>query len=301
MPSAARPPHPIGHDFRVWYSSPRPVEGVRLRGLGLREEMRPGLVDRPQGTGDWMVMAFPAETRIGDTDLAGPLLMIWPPGAAQRYGQPARRWLHSWFHAEGLEDLVAVCRPPLATPILGFAMERLEGPLRVLHAELAREHAVAAAVAAQVESVLRCAAAVGSSLADDGGPWADLRAHLEGCFDERLTLAGLAQRFGLSPNHLCTGFRRRFGVTPIAFVIALRLDRARLLLGDRNRTVAEVAEAVGYPSLHHFTRLYRARFGRSPRALLPRPAGPSGLEGMTDAGRATPPWTNRDPRFSQGK
>jgi AraC-like DNA-binding protein len=48
-----------------------------------------------------------------------------------------------------------------------------------------------------------------------------------------------------------------------------RLDRARAMLLDpsQRRSVAEVAAAVGLPNAAHFSRIFRARYGHSPREL----------------------------------
>lgn len=59
-----------------------------------------------------------------------------------------------------------------------------------------------------------------------------------------------------------------------------RLERARAMLLDpsQTRSVAEIAAAVGLPNAAHFSRIFRARYGLSPRELrgLRAPSRPSG-------------------------
>jgi transcriptional regulator GlxA family with amidase domain len=47
----------------------------------------------------------------------------------------------------------------------------------------------------------------------------------------------------------------------------LRLDRARVLLSDRNRRIADVAAEVGWHDAPHFCRLFRRRCGVTPGSL----------------------------------
>lgn len=58
------------------------------------------------------------------------------------------------------------------------------------------------------------------------------------------------------------------GTTPGRYILARRLKRARVLLADpaqRRRTIGEIAYAVGFADLPHFSRSFRVAFGHSPR------------------------------------
>ena len=48
-----------------------------------------------------------------------------------------------------------------------------------------------------------------------------------------------------------------------------RLERARAMLHDpsERRSIAEIAAAVGLPNAAHFSRIFRVRYGVSPREL----------------------------------
>lgn len=62
-------------------------------------------------------------------------------------------------------------------------------------------------------------------------------------------------------------FRQRTGIPPNEFLISIRLDKATELLQNSSYSVSEVAEMVGYPDSHYFSRLYRKKKGGAPRAL----------------------------------
>jgi AraC-like DNA-binding protein len=65
------------------------------------------------------------------------------------------------------------------------------------------------------------------------------------------------------------GFRRLFGeytgCSPVEYRNDLRLERARLLLQSGEYNVSEAAEAVGFTNLSFFIRLYKKKFGHTPK------------------------------------
>lgn len=86
-------------------------------------------------------------------------------------------------------------------------------------------------------------------------------------FQQDLTLAALADQSGYSRAHFLRMFRSATGKTPLRYVQDHRLDRARAQLASPNRSITEVAQATGFSSHSHLTRLFRARFGTTPSAF----------------------------------
>ncbi|MEZ5716040.1 MAG: helix-turn-helix transcriptional regulator [Paracoccaceae bacterium] len=68
-------------------------------------------------------------------------------------------------------------------------------------------------------------------------------------------------RAGLSDRSLHRRFRAATGLTPNAYVQALRVEKARGRLERTRDPVAQIAHAVGYSDLPAFTRLFRASTG----------------------------------------
>lgn len=84
-----------------------------------------------------------------------------------------------------------------------------------------------------------------------------------------LRLDEVASAAGLEATSAVRAFRRHLGQPPVAYHAALRMDLAAELLGQA-ASVAEVAHAVGFEDPFHFSRAFRARFGRPPSAVLGR-------------------------------
>jgi AraC-like DNA-binding protein len=77
------------------------------------------------------------------------------------------------------------------------------------------------------------------------------------------SVADAARDLGMSVRHLQNLFRKS-GATPMNWLYAVRLDRARRLLLESDMTVGDVASTVGFRDVSHFSRSFRRRFGASP-------------------------------------
>ncbi|HYE04072.1 MAG TPA: AraC family transcriptional regulator [Planctomycetota bacterium] len=95
---------------------------------------------------------------------------------------------------------------------------------------------------------------------------AEMLATIEGRIDRPTSLADLARIAGFTPQHLTRRFRRALGVTPMACLMAMRLERSARLLRDGRLTVRAIAESVGFADPAYFSRAFKARFGHSPTA-----------------------------------
>lgn len=72
---------------------------------------------------------------------------------------------------------------------------------------------------------------------------------------------------GFSYPHLCRLFHRAFGVTPVEYRTAVRLERAKTLLRDPKISVGEAAYAAGFHDPGYFARCFRKQNGMSPKAF----------------------------------
>lgn len=80
-----------------------------------------------------------------------------------------------------------------------------------------------------------------------------------------IQLQEYARDLGLNAAYLSDLFSRAVGVPFKAYLVELRLEKARELLGDPANTVSEVAYAVGYTSEARFRMAFKKATGLSPR------------------------------------
>ena len=115
---------------------------------------------------------------------------------------------------------------------------------------------------------------------------ADAVAFIHDNCTREISLGDIAAAASLSPFHLARVFKQALGVSPHQYLIQLRVNSARWLLsaGSGERSLAELANAVGFADQSHLTRHFKRVLGvtprqfRGPRSLViaatrARPAG----------------------------
>lgn len=84
---------------------------------------------------------------------------------------------------------------------------------------------------------------------------------------EKLGIGQLAAVAAMSEFHFAREFKRAFGTSPHAQVLAIRLQLARKALGLPGKTVLEIALGCGFVDSSHFARVFRKAYGLSPTAF----------------------------------
>jgi AraC family transcriptional regulator len=103
-----------------------------------------------------------------------------------------------------------------------------------------------------------------ADLTSDEALLRDLRTHIAANLESDLTLAALARRAEMSPSCFSRWFRSRTGITPHAFVIESRLERAKAMLRESDRSLLEIALSVGFTSQSCLNVAFRRRAGMTP-------------------------------------
>lgn len=96
--------------------------------------------------------------------------------------------------------------------------------------------------------------------------WLQVRDYCHAHIDCKIVLETLAQLCGLSRFQFLRRFEVTTGLTPRAWLIRLRLERACQLLKRHPNNLASVASNVGFYDQSHFNRAFRQAFGVAPSA-----------------------------------
>lgn len=87
---------------------------------------------------------------------------------------------------------------------------------------------------------------------------------IEQNYGKPITLQDCADKLGMNAAYLSTLFSRAVGTSFKSYLTALRMNKAKELLGDPARTASDVAYAVGYASENRFRTAFKQATGLSP-------------------------------------
>lgn len=83
-------------------------------------------------------------------------------------------------------------------------------------------------------------------------------------YKENISIEYLASLCGISTVHLRNTFTKKFAVSPVKYINALRMTRAKELLGSQFYTVSEVCFLSGYNDESYFSREFKKQFNMTP-------------------------------------
>lgn len=79
-----------------------------------------------------------------------------------------------------------------------------------------------------------------------------------------ITINDLSRETQLNRNKLQYGFRQLFGISIDDYRITLRMEKAKELLEQTEKSVKEISILVGYRSLGSFSSMFKKIFMKSP-------------------------------------
>jgi len=84
--------------------------------------------------------------------------------------------------------------------------------------------------------------------------------HLE----DNVSLTALAEVAGLSMYHFAKAFKQSTGAPPYQYVLERKIERAKQLLRNPNRSVLEASARSGFVDQSHFTKVFHRLVGITP-------------------------------------
>ena len=83
-------------------------------------------------------------------------------------------------------------------------------------------------------------------------------------FAEDISLVGIAKAAYVTPNYLSYIFKLKTGMTPMHYLTAYRMKRAKMLLENTDLKITDIMQACGFSSSSYFSTLFKSEYGYTP-------------------------------------
>ena len=83
-----------------------------------------------------------------------------------------------------------------------------------------------------------------------------------------ISIQSLADRLNLDRCYLSTAFKKKYGISPMHYLMNLRLETAAELMVKHGKSPSIAAMSVGYPDIYNFSKMFKKKFGCSPRQYI---------------------------------
>lgn len=90
--------------------------------------------------------------------------------------------------------------------------------------------------------------------------------YMQNRFSSGITVSETAEAMHISRAYFRNIFYEATGMSPMAYIMRLRMDRAIYLL-EKKYSISEIASSVGYDDVLQFSRIFHKYYGMSPSAF----------------------------------
>jgi len=89
--------------------------------------------------------------------------------------------------------------------------------------------------------------------------------HLGRHWEEHITLPDLVSVSGASDSYLKTHFKREVGMTPMEYLMWLRIEQSKRLLKETEKPITDIALHCGFVTSQHFATVFKRLTSTTPR------------------------------------
>lgn len=92
----------------------------------------------------------------------------------------------------------------------------------------------------------------------------DLLYYINTHYMEKLTLNQLAKKYYFNSNYLCLLFKKKLGMAFSAYLLKIRMEKAKELLEEHKYSITEIATKVGYSEYSYFNKSFKKYYSLPP-------------------------------------
>ncbi len=231
------------------------------------------LIDRPNGSGDNLVLIFksPAKIQLDGTEITAPKnsAIVFTKTFHQHYGACGENFINHWVHFNceekgGFAERIGL---PFNTIIPISDIAAVEEILRLLSIESVSASVNSAENKNLLLRLLLSKLSEGTShngASPHSARLRELRAEIYRQPADSRSIAALAEDLSLSPSHFQYLYKQEFGVSCYEDIISARLDTAKYYLETTAIPIKKIAELCGCENDVHFMRQFKKRVGVTP-------------------------------------
>ncbi|ELR71168.1 Transcriptional regulator, AraC family [Fulvivirga imtechensis AK7] len=90
---------------------------------------------------------------------------------------------------------------------------------------------------------------------------------VENNMEHPYSIPQLATKVGINEFKLKKGFKQLFKNTVFGYIFDIRMEQARELLLESNKSITEIADIIGYKNAHHFSTAFKRKYGMLPSKM----------------------------------
>ena len=81
---------------------------------------------------------------------------------------------------------------------------------------------------------------------------------------EKLSVPTVAKQVDVSPSYLTALFHKHLQISPGEYIRRLKLQESKQMIRENDLNFTEIAAALQYSTVHHFSRQFKEKFGMTP-------------------------------------
>ena len=243
-------------------------------------ENRQSIIDRPKGSGDYLLLYFLTEADIlidNKMQTAQPFsVLIFTPSCAQLYMNQRSGFVNDWIHFNGPEvpELLHMLALPLNRPFLCEPSHEIRAGIQEIEKEFRlKDRFFQYEISARLTRLLiKIARWRNNQDQNSFSPhmtnmykhMCQVRSVFLTRYSNNWQLEDMARLANLSRSRFCFLYQEFFQTSPMQDLATERFAMARHLLQTTSSNVQEIALRVGYTDLCHFSKQFKKIYGISP-------------------------------------
>jgi len=201
---------------------------------------------------------------------SGDLFFIRPDEVTYYEADRVHPWHYVWIGLSGMDaasifDAVSASRPVLHTENTDALTPLMQRFARIGSCRSASDRLERIGKLYEILSLLAKSAPPGAYRPSGRIYTEEAAMYIHANLDRRITVSELAKQISIDRSYLCALFKKYLDVSPQQYIIDAKMKSAASMLRRTDKPIAQIAEAVGYDDALLFSRMFRARFGMSPR------------------------------------